>query len=326
MSRILLVLVLLLSGCSVGGDQYEVTAEFESAGNLVPRAEVKLDDVNVGSVRAITLDGWRARLTLQLDSTVDLPANAEVRIGQRSLLGGQYVELRRPATPQGKLRAGETIPLARTGSYPETEQLLAALGMWLNGSGLAQVQTIVRELNTALGGREQATRELLTQLATTTSTLRGQTQDLVRLIDAVDGLAGSLAQQRDQLGAAVDRIAPAVTVLAQQRDQLAKLLEAVQRLCTVGNRVLRETTVDTVAIVRDLQPILTQLQAAGDALPESLTVLLSGIPLDQYERVLRDGRLNLFITLDLSLPSLGRSLLPPLQAANPLLAPVRGGR
>src|SRR6266542_1249894 len=58
----------------------------------------------------------------------------------------------------------ERIWLSRTERSAEVEEVLAALGMLLNGGGLAQLKTINEELSTALAGRETEAKDALRQL------------------------------------------------------------------------------------------------------------------------------------------------------------------
>jgi phospholipid/cholesterol/gamma-HCH transport system substrate-binding protein len=121
-----------------------VTAEFANVLDLVPQAAVKVNDVAVGRVSRVSLpaDGWTARVTLQVNGKVRLPANAVARLEQSSLLGEKYIQLAAPSTgAAGKLGDGSMIPLARTGRGVEVEEVLGALSMLLNGGGLPQLRT-----------------------------------------------------------------------------------------------------------------------------------------------------------------------------------------
>ena len=183
MRTFFLVLVALgaLAGCSVpsladlplpggapSGPAYHVTAEFSDVLDLVPQAAVKVNDVTVGSVEKVTLSGWTAHVRLRLDKSVNLPANSTAAIRQTSLLGEKYVALDKPLTSpgRGQLVDGGVIPLSQTQRSAEVEEVLAALGLLLNGGGLAQLKTINQELGTALGGREAAAKDALNQLDT----------------------------------------------------------------------------------------------------------------------------------------------------------------
>ena len=51
-----------------------------------------------------------------------------------------HIELAPPTdeAPEGKLHDGSLIPLSSAGTYPTTEQTLAAMSLLLNGGGLGQ--------------------------------------------------------------------------------------------------------------------------------------------------------------------------------------------
>jgi phospholipid/cholesterol/gamma-HCH transport system substrate-binding protein len=310
----------LLAGCSLpggapSGPGYRVTAEFADVLDLVPHAAVKVDDVTVGSVEKISLSGWTARVRLHIDRKAKLPANATAAVRQTSLLGEKFVAVSAPTTEpaRGQLSDGDTIPLARTTRGAEVEEVLAALGLLLNGGGLAPLRTINRELGAALGGREAEAKSALRQLDEFVGGLDRQKVDLVRAIEALDRLTGRLSRQRAVIGTALDALAPGITVLEQQRAQLTGALTALGELGRVGTRVVTESREDTVASFRALQPILDQLVRAGDNLPKSLNFLLSyPFPPNVTGAIVGDF-VNLSITADLD----AASILANLVAAAP---------
>jgi phospholipid/cholesterol/gamma-HCH transport system substrate-binding protein len=313
--RILLAVALVLGLTACARDSFTVQAEFANVANLVPDAEVKVDDVTVGRVSDVRLDGWHARLTLALDDGVRLPANATAKIGQKSLLGAEYVELDRPSDAQGELRQGDLIPLTRTDRYPETEELLAGLSLWLNGGGLQNLRTIYTEVDKALGGREQTTRDLLDKLRTFATSIDGQKDAIVKTIDALDSLGKPLAAQRAQLADAIDHVTPGVTLLNQQRVHLTAALSALTSFSTVATKVIDHTQDDLRADLDELKPVLANLVAAGDTLPRSFDVAGTLLfPLSTFRNSFRGDFVNVYANVDLS-----------LQAVNPLLAPL-GGR
>ncbi|MDZ5444901.1 MCE family protein [Micromonospora sp. 4G57] len=308
-----------LPGGAPTGDGYTVTAEFGDVLDLVPRAAVKVDDVTVGTVEKISLSGWHARVRLRIDRAVRLPANATAAVRQSSLLGEKYVTVAPPPTgpASGRLADGDVIPLSRTTRGAEVEEVLAALGLLLNGGGLAQLRTINAELGKALDGRESDVRDTLRQLDTFIGGLDRQKTDIVRAIDALDRLTGRLDRQRQVVGDALDSLAPGLTVLAQQRAQLTGALTALGELGEVGTRVVDRSRDDTLASVRALQPILEQLARAGDDLPKSLDFMLSyPFPPNVTGAIVGDF-VNLAVTADLD----AANILANLVAAAP--APVR---
>lgn len=336
-----LALVLLAGGCGLpsladvplpggapGGPGYRVTAEFADVLDLVEQAAVKVDDVTVGSVEDISLDGWTAKVRLRIDRDVKLPANATAAVRQTSLLGEKFVAVSAPVTEsaRGTLADGATIPLVRTQRGAEVEEVLAAFGLLLNGGGLAQLKTINQELGTALDGREAEAKGALRQLDAFVGGLDGQKADLVRAIEALDRLTGRLNQQKAVIGDAVDALAPGISVLAEQREQLTAALNALGELGKVGARVVTASKDDTVASLRALQPILDRLAEAGDALPKSLDFMLSyPFPPNVTGAIVGDF-VNLSITADLDAATILANLVaaaPRAPRAPP--APSRGG-
>ncbi len=114
-----------------GPGSFAVQAQMPDVNNLQQNSRVRVGDVTVGNVTRIERQGWHALVTMRLDNGVVLPANTLVKLGQTSLLGSQHIELIPPtdARPEGRLHQGSLIPLAHSGSYPTTEQTLAALSM-----------------------------------------------------------------------------------------------------------------------------------------------------------------------------------------------------
>ena len=90
----------LPGGVDVGSDPITVTAQFRDVLDLVPDSTVKVNDVTVGKITDIRLQGYHALVTMQLRNDTELPDNAVASIQQTSLLGEKFVQLAaRPPTP-----------------------------------------------------------------------------------------------------------------------------------------------------------------------------------------------------------------------------------
>ena len=210
----------LPGGTDVGDNPMTVKVQFEDVLDLVPQSSVKVDDVSVGKVTKVELDGYTAQVTLELRNDVDLPDNAVAEIRQTSLLGEKFVSLRAPTpapTTSGSATA-TTIALEHSGRNPEIEEVLGAMSLLLNGGGVAQLKTITQELNKALTGREDSARSVLTQIESFTGALADNKADIVDAIEALDRLAKATrgAAGRDQLRPrrAAQRARPASTASA----------------------------------------------------------------------------------------------------------------
>jgi phospholipid/cholesterol/gamma-HCH transport system substrate-binding protein len=268
----------LPGGADLGDEPYRVQVEFLDVLDLVPQSGVKVADVPVGRVEEIELnDDWTAVVTISVNGDTELPANAVAAIQQSSLLGEKFVELAAPGNeePVGRLEDGALIPLERTNRNVEVEELLGALSLVLNGGGLAQLQTINHEIGIALEGREEGIANTLDQLDTFIGGLDQQKAEINRALDSVNALAETLGGRTATIETALDTIGPGLDVINEQRDLLVDMLEGLARLGDVGTRIINASAENTIADLRALQPILTQLAAAGPNLAQSLPLLLT---------------------------------------------------
>lgn len=323
----------LPGGARIKGPAYTITVEFSDVLDLVPKSSVKVDDVTVGAVEKVWLEGYVAKARLKLPKSVELPDNARGTIRQTSLLGEKFVSLGPPTgdeRPRGKLENGELIPLSRTSSNVEVEQVLSALSLLLNGGGVAQLQIITQELNKALTGNESAIRSVLTQLNTFVGTLDQNKQQIVTAITAVDALAKKLNAQKATLATAIDSLPKSIATLDKQRAALVKTLQALARLGNTATRVITASQKDLVANLKSLYPVLTKLAEAGENLPKSLELLFTYPFPDAAAKAVQGDFTNLVVTLDvdtqkalkgllgLNLPTVGPTALPTTTLSVPL--------
>ncbi|WP_433162464.1 MCE family protein [Kribbella sp. CA-247076] len=349
----LLAMAMLLTGCDfsvyslplpggakIKGPSYTVTVEFADVLDLVPKSTVKVDDVTVGTVEKVWLDGYVAKVRIRLPKSLELPDNARATIRQTSLLGEKFVSLAPPSgseQPRGKLDNGELIPLSRTTSNVEVEQVLSALSLLLNGGGVAQLQIITQELNKALTGNEPAIRSVLTQLNTFVGTLDQNKQRIVTAIAAVDALAKKLNAQKATLATAIDSLPKSIATLDKQRAALVKTLQALATLGNTATRVITASQKDLVANLQSLYPILTKLAEAGENLPKSLELLFTYPFPDAAAKAVQGDFTNLGITLDVNtqqalkgllgieLPTVGPASVPIPRLSVPVHNPTSNG-
>ena len=112
---------------SVGGLTYTgpggliIYAAFDQTGGLKPRAAVEISGVKVGQVTAIALDdNFRARVQLNLDSSLKLPVDTTASIVTAGILGDRYVSLQLGGDDE-VLKSGDQI------SFTESAVILERL-------------------------------------------------------------------------------------------------------------------------------------------------------------------------------------------------------
>lgn len=294
-----------------GPGSFEIRAQMPDVSNIQPNSRVRVGDVTVGHVSEIALEGDHALVTMRLDGDVDLPGNATAKIGLTTIFGSLHIELAPPADepPQGRLRQGSLIPLARAGAYPTPEQTLAALSLVLNGGGVGQVGDITEAFSTAFRGREDDIRSLIEQSERFAATLNDQSGDIIAASESLNTLIGTFAEQQPVLDRAVGVIPDALAVLDGQQGNLVEAAE--------GLAAFSALTVDTVngskeSLVRSLieaGPVLQSLADAGSALPRSLGLLPTyPFPNADMHKWQRGDSTNLTAVIDLTLSRLDAGL------------------
>ncbi len=295
-----------------GDDAYKVQIQMPNVTTLTRNSPVRVNDVTVGSVSNIEVQGWHALVTVTIRHGVDLPANATAKIGQTSLLGSNHVELAAPTgvPAEGTLKDGDVIPLDRAGAYPTTEQTLSSLSVVLNGGGLAQLQDITSELNKALDGRTDSARDLLPQLNELVTKLDDQRGDIVAALDGLNRLSGTFAREKDTLTNALDGIPPALEVLVDQRQNITNALVSLGKLSDVATRVIDTSGEDLKANLHSLTPVLEQLANTGNHLTDVLSLLITfPFSMTNMDHWLKGDYANLMMSIDLTGPRLDSNFL-----------------
>jgi phospholipid/cholesterol/gamma-HCH transport system substrate-binding protein len=259
----------LPGGADVGDHPYTVKAEFRDALDLVPQGGVRSSDVTVGKITDVQLKpgSWTALVTMEINGDTRLPDNAEATIRQTSLLGEKFVSLDAPdGGGFGQLGDGDVIGLDRSGRNPELEEVLSAAALLFNGGGLDKFNTITRELNKLMDGRESNIRELITNSTEFTQTLDQNKNAIIGALERIDRLAVATNAQEDEIDVALRDIPPALEILDDQREDLVKMLKSLDRLGDVATGVIRKSKADTITDLRLLRPVLKGLADAGDSL------------------------------------------------------------
>jgi phospholipid/cholesterol/gamma-HCH transport system substrate-binding protein len=246
-----------------------VRAEFADASPLLTGNEVKADGVPVGRVEALDAVGGHAVVTMLLQPSA-LPVHRDARFTIRpaSLLGERFVELDRGSVAAGSLAPGETVPLARTGTNTDLDQVLNSLDD-PTGAGLA---ALVGTLGGGLrgnGANTAATLRALTPALTDTrafvDVLRDQNDVLNRMFDNVQPVLGALAADR---GAKLDHLVGSanglLSVTTERQRELESTLTELPGLLNSATAALDQVS----GTARATTPDLRSIRPLTERLPE----------------------------------------------------------
>ncbi len=313
---------------AVGEDGYTVQVHFDQIENLVPNSTVLKDNVVIGTVAKIEVHDWEAVVEMRLLKDVPLPANVVFAVGQKTLLGAQYVDVSIPETAtSAALSDGDVIGVEQTGTYPATEQVLGAVALLLNNGGLSQISTITGELSTALRDRVPDTKGLIRRANDLLAVLDANRGQIVSALESLDKLSAGLRDDRSAIATAIDDISPGLQALEEERARLVKAVTTTARTGDRAVRVVRASETALLANLDSLGPILANLGEVSESLPDALKIGLTiPFPVMTTGNAIKGDYANLFATLDLRSGSLVDSWLgglpPALQAGDPVQDPL----
>ncbi|MFD4785350.1 MCE family protein [Rhodococcus qingshengii] len=314
-----LTIALSAAGCSMtvedlplptkglGGETFSVQAVFVDALNLPAKAPVKLDGTTVGEVEALEVSDFRARATLSIrtDTRVSAAVTAELR--QSTPLGDTYIALIPPAEPSTSdvLSPGDVIGVDRTTAGASVEEVLAAASTVLSGGNLAQVQTIVTELNNISGGETPAVSDLVRQISDVATTLNAHAAQFDQALAAAAGASSQLSARNERIADVIGAAAPAMQTLEGKTRELVDTLEAAGRTSDQVHNFVTGTSESLVHLI-DQSGVLTghlaeldsRLASAFAALSQFGQVLAPSIQGDYVASYIRVSSLSVPATYD----------------------------
>jgi virulence factor Mce-like protein len=278
---------------------------------LESNSPVMVNDIVVGSVGKIDVKNWHADVEVRVRPDVVVPANAVATVGQTSLLGSMHVALDPPLDqpPEGRLAPGTTLGLNKSSTYPSTEQTLSSLSVVVNAGGLGQVGDFIHSTATALSGHEDQIRDLITRLNTFVGAVDDQRDHFNDSIQALDRLTNTLANQKDDITEALRTVPPAMDVLLTERARLVTAMQKLGEFSDTTTRFVNSAKDDLVHNLTNLEPTLKALADVGPYL-DTVLALATTFPFPQnfVDRAIRGDYINIWASMDLTIPRLKRSL------------------
>lgn len=306
------------------------TAHFGSAVGLFAGSDVRVLGVRVGRIESVTPQGTTVRVVLVVDREIRLPAEVAAVSVSPSLVSDRYVQLTPPYTSGAQLADGAQIPLQRTASpleldelYRSLDQLSTALGPdGANADGA--LSDLVRVGAQTLSGTGQSLNDTITALSQTARTLADSRSDLFATVDNLQKFTSVLAANDAQVRQFGTRVADVAALLAAERDDLAELLAqlsvALDDVSTFvrDNKAALRANVDRLARITqllvdqkaDLQEFLDVAPVALSNLGNAYNGYSGGLETRTNLNELADPSLLLCRALRLDAPTSG--LLPGL--------------
>ena len=216
-----------------GGDNKKLTAHFASGVGVYSGTPVKILGIVVGSVTKVTPEGGSVRIEMTYSKKYKLPAGADAFLVANSLVSDRSVQIAPVYTGGDVMPDKGDIPLNRTSSPAELDDIYSALNqlsiaLGPNGANkTGALSTLVNVTAANLKGNGQAFGQSITNLSKAITTLSRGSGDLFQTVsnlrvfaDALNKsdqqvrdfqsllkqVAGDLANERADLGAALHNL------------------------------------------------------------------------------------------------------------------------
>jgi virulence factor Mce-like protein len=224
--------VLLVGGAAVVVRQTyfgptRITAYFVSATGIYPGDEVRVLGVKVGRIAAIEPAGANARMTIDVDHGVPIPADAKAVIVAQSLVAARYVQLAPAYEISGPtMPDGAEIPVERTAvpvEWDEVKTQLMRLATDLGPRGDMSGTSVGRFIDSAadaMRGNGDKLRQTLAELSGVGRILADGSGNLVDIIKNLQTFVTALRDSKEQIVTFQDRFATLTSVLNDDRSGL----------------------------------------------------------------------------------------------------------
>lgn len=262
------------------------SAVFTGTVGLYEDNDVRVLGVKVGHIDKVEPQGDTVRVDMLVDRDIAIPADAKAVIVAPSLVSDRYVQFTPAYTSGEELAVGSLIPLERTATPLEVDDLYESLNrvsVTLGPNGVNKNGALSDLLNTLAknaAGNGQAVNDTVDQLSKLTSTLSGYQDDLFGTVDNLAKFTSTLAASDGQVREFAEQVADVTNFLAGERenlaavvDQLSTALGMVQQFIN-DNRSRLKSNVDKLATVTQA---LVDQRAALSELLDVAPVALSNI-------------------------------------------------
>lgn len=252
------------------------TAYFTRAVGLYQGSDVRVLGVRVGSVDKVTPQGDRVRVDFSYKPSVKIPASARAALVAPSVVSDRYVQLTPAYTGGPVLADGAQIPLDRTATPVELDQIFQSLddvSVALGPKGANKDGALSRLLDVGaanLAGNGAAINSSVNDLSAAVGTLAGSSGDLFGTVKNLQQLTSALAASDQQVQAFNTDLEGVADQLAGERQNLSG---ALSNLSTALNQVsgfVKQNRASLQTNLDSLAQVTGVLQHQQDALAQIL--------------------------------------------------------
>ena len=231
-----------------GKKGYEVYAYINDTTGLRTDAKIKMRGVNIGFVKAKSLENINVKLTLFIDNGVKIPENSIIMLSQDSMLGEKYVKII-PSNMNSYLKKGEVIKKYKyVASFDQAVDSI--------NSAAEEFKILMSKLNGVMDDN-------------TTYNLKATIANLKRSTDSIQAI---LAENRANLK---ESVSGAKIMIADINAKLPKILLQIDGLTSEFNKTGVTINEKLPRIMKQIDDLTAEFKHTGKDINGKLPTLLT---------------------------------------------------
>jgi len=268
---------------------YDITAVFDNANGLDTKSPVQIAGVDVGKVKNITLDGFKAMTTLTIKKHVRIPVDSKVMIKTQGMLGDKYIEIV-PGKETQMLASGdrikEVIPSANLDEIFSNINMAAknfgdTMGEFKGLIGEKEKENIKTSLANINRLADSAAR-LMSEVEEGKGTLGLLVKDDTLYKDAKDAVASlkSISSDIEQGKGTLGKLAKDDAIYNEAKDTISNMKEITEGI-KQGEGTLGKLAKDDSLYV-EAEKTMKKLQKGAEGLQEMTPITILGTILGTF--------------------------------------------
>ncbi|MFL6082294.1 MAG: virulence factor Mce family protein [Mycobacterium sp.] len=262
---------------------HTVVGYFTSATGLYPGDDVRIVGVPVGSIESISPEADAVKITMSVQDSVKVPADARALIIAPNIVSARFIQLT-PAYKQGPAMAdGGRIGLDRTAvpvEWDDVKTQLTQLSQQL-GPQAGQVQgplgAFINQAADTFDGNGDSFRKALRELSQTAGRLGDSRTDLFGTVKNLQILVDALSRSNEQIVQFSGHLASVSQVLADSSQDLDKTLGTLNQALSDVRGFLDENNETLIASINKVTDFTSLLSNQSDDIEQILHVLPNAI-------------------------------------------------
>ncbi|WP_060712941.1 MCE family protein [Pseudonocardia sp. HH130629-09] len=254
-------------------------AYFASVKSVYPNDRVRIQGVDVGKIKSIEPAGDQVRMEFTYDARYDLPAEVNAAIVSPTLVATRFLQLAPAYTGGPVLPDGGDIPVERTVSpleFDDLKQELQNLSRALGPEQANQSGSLSRFLDmaaaNAAGGQGARFNELVREASAAVETLSEGRGDLFGTVRNLQAFVTALKQVDGQIVEFNQRLDTVSGVLTDNEDELSAALDGISRAAVAVDEFVDENGPVLNESVTELGDLTRTLSNSRDELATILHV------------------------------------------------------